>query len=848
MKKTLYLIMLLVLFCNPGLSAITDNANDLIVPLGESYTLFGAKTYINSVQITGTLYVKAYDGTTDSGKLELISTSVNVSGIINANGKGYPKNQGAGKGVIVGGYASGGGYGGNGGMSYGSIPGGSAYGSIKDPYDLGSGGGAFAAGGGSEAGSGGGAIKIRSTGIVRIDGIISSEGSMPGYGSTGGSGGSVYIIASQLEGSGAISASGSAATGQFGGGGGGRIAIYYIQNNFTGIIKAYGGLVGYGGTNYLGGAGTIFTKGSIQTNGDLKVDNNNNLGNLTPFVDGQYSFDNINVLNKGRLEISSGDTINAGNFNIQASGTGYSSGNVILTQEMKVDANGTMYQSGANINCNKLTIGNLGTYYLDSKLTLSEFKILSGGILTHSAGILGFDLTAGSITIDNGGSINAVGKGYPKNQGTGKGVVVGGYASGGGYGGNGGMSYGSISGGSVYGSIKEPYDFGSGGGAFAVGGGSEAGSGGGAIKIRSTGTVRIDGSIKSEGSLPGYGSTGGSGGSVYIIASQLEGSGAISASGSAATGQFGGGGGGRIAIYYIQNNFTGIIKAYGGLVGYGGTNYLGGAGTIFTKGSIQTNGDLKVDNNNNLGNLTPFVDGQYSFDNINVLNKAQLDIKTGNTLNVTQEFKVNANGIVNDHGGAFSASTLTIGNLGTFILDINMSVTDLKILSGGILTHSAGILGFDLTAENIFIEYGGSISATGKGFPVNQGPGIGGVYNGTSGGGAGYGGNGGALYTAVGGPAYGSAEQPISLGSGGTGSTGGAGGGAIKLNVNSVLHLEGNINVNGNNNSASGGSVYIITKNICGSGNISADGGSGYGGGGEAGSRYIITIGIIMEY
>ena len=41
---------------------LTDNANDLIVPEGATYELYGCHTYANSIEILGTLMVKPYDG------------------------------------------------------------------------------------------------------------------------------------------------------------------------------------------------------------------------------------------------------------------------------------------------------------------------------------------------------------------------------------------------------------------------------------------------------------------------------------------------------------------------------------------------------------------------------------------------------------------------------------------------------------------------------------------------------------------------------------------------------------------------------------------------------------------
>lgn len=70
------------------------------------------------------------------------------------------------------------------------------YGNITTPTDFGSGGSASA---------GGGAIKIKASGILRVDGTISSTG-VVSCGS--GAGGSVWLEADILSGYGSISANG----------------------------------------------------------------------------------------------------------------------------------------------------------------------------------------------------------------------------------------------------------------------------------------------------------------------------------------------------------------------------------------------------------------------------------------------------------------------------------------------------------------------------------------------------------------------------------------------------------------------------------------------------------------
>jgi hypothetical protein len=90
------------------------------------------------------------------------------------------------------------------------------------------------------------------TGILSNDGIISANGasSSGAVQGGGGAGGSVYVTAGSLLGSGSFTANGGA--GGEGSGGGGRVAVYYGANsNFTGFTTstATGGTTGTAGAN-----------------------------------------------------------------------------------------------------------------------------------------------------------------------------------------------------------------------------------------------------------------------------------------------------------------------------------------------------------------------------------------------------------------------------------------------------------------------------------------------------------------------------------------------------------------------------------------------------------------------
>ncbi|MCP4711370.1 MAG: hypothetical protein GY869_22350, partial [Planctomycetes bacterium] len=184
-----------------------------------------------------------------------------------------------------------------------------------------------------------------------------------------------------------------------------------------------------------------------------------------------------------------------------------------------------------------------------------------------------------------------------------------------------------------------------------------------------------------------------------------------------------------------------------------------------------------------------------------------------------------------------------------------------NISSTNALGEWAGV-GVQINASNIIVAADASINADGQGDKIfgsnseGNGPG-GGVFADYYGGGGGHGGNGGNGYggNADGGSSYGDAFVPEELGSAGAcGTTGttpvGYGGGAIRLEVQDTLTLDGSISAHGNNGGVyraaggAGGSVLAhIYNELTGSGNFTADGGdggeqSGGGGGGRIAVYY----------
>ena len=115
---------------------------------------------------------------------------------------------------------------------------------------------------------------------MRVDGTVTANGANGvNERSGGGSGGSIWLSATNFTGTGLLSANGGAGEpAQGGGGGGGRISLWYDTNGFSGISLARGG-----GGYACGGAGTIYTRVNSQSTGQVLVDNGGGSGRARRF-------------------------------------------------------------------------------------------------------------------------------------------------------------------------------------------------------------------------------------------------------------------------------------------------------------------------------------------------------------------------------------------------------------------------------------------------------------------------------------------------------------------------------------------------------------------------------------
>jgi RHS repeat-associated protein len=338
------------------------------------------------------------------------------------------------------------------------------------------------------------------SGTLTNNGSISTNG---GFGPTalgsgnsgGGSGGSIYISTSVITGTGSISA--DAGTGVVSGGGG-RVAVYFNTN--TGFNPAYITASGTGGGAQPGSVMFI-----------------NNTTNSLLIPGGQLVMDQDSTLKFNAISLQNGTSLVMG-------------GGATLTA------------------LDTLSLTGNSTIFMHSKNITSPSRVID------SWNGQGATIVARNMTIDVGSSINADGQGY-----SGTGCIASGDGPGGGplycnNSGNGG-SYGGRGGGvsqafmTLYGSAASPVDLGSGGsGGYLTGLG---GAGGGVVRLIVEESLAHNGIISANGNNAYLYSGGGSGGSIYITAGMISGSGSVTAKGGASDCA---GGGGRIALYFVTNN------------------------------------------------------------------------------------------------------------------------------------------------------------------------------------------------------------------------------------------------------------------------------------------------------
>ena len=722
------------------------------------------------------------------------------------------------------------------------------YGSVTDPRDLGSGGGAH---NDVDGGDGGGRVLIVADTIAN-DGVIRANGDLASASRAGmGSGGTVNLTVRRLEGAGSIAANGGTKNGADNvGGGGGRIAIRYSEV----LALPLANVQALGGDGFYadGGHGTVFVKATSQAFGDLVVDG---FGHAQPAdtttIPGGITFNNIMLRNAAQAVSDSGVTVA-----------------------------GTLSLSG-------------------------------GAMLTHSAeSEFGLRITAAQVVVEAGSAIDVTGRGYRggrsfEEAGRTLGDVTGaGQHNGGSYGGLGAHAASvSEQPGLVYGDPKRPDRLGSGGGAHND---VDGGDGGGYVRIVASSAVVVDGAVRADGGIAGASQAGmGSGGSIWITTSRLAGTGTITANGGTKNGADNtGGGGGRIALYADFVDATANLNGLRNITAVRGRGFYdspaGSAGTVFMQLTGQADGDLIVDDNvvgataptgTPLNLIGPGTTAAVTADTLTtdgfvpLLPNGVVGLRLNPDTTQTETFQIATNTAStmtvvtpNEHGVAF-ASVAGVGaryrgvwrfdNLqfrrgGQLEVGDQLEVTDtLALVENGLLTHPQTTTTYeatlDLNVGMLTIDTSSRIDVTGRGYMGGRtfeeaGRTLGNAFGAGRHNGGSYGGLGGHDPSVAEQPnlVYGSVTDPRDLGSGGGAHNdvdGGDGGGRILIVADTIAN-DGVIRANGDLASASragmgsGGTVNLTVRRLEGAGSIAANGGTKNGadnvggGGGRIAIRY----------
>ncbi|MFQ5493024.1 MAG: LamG-like jellyroll fold domain-containing protein [Candidatus Dojkabacteria bacterium] len=625
--------------------------------------------------------------------LNLDNLTIDSGGIISADGRGFGSESGPGPGAFGDREGGGGGHGGYGGQRVGA--GGAPYDDIKQPTQLGSGGGR---GGGlvgqkTSGATGAGAIKLIVAGTATIDGTITAIGNngttnAHGAQSGGGAGGSIWLetdILTTTAGTPLITVNGGNGYSDAGAGAGGRVAVYVhttddLNIDTSTVVEARSGNGTYGG------AGTLYYEGPSQIPGQGKVivDNKGRNGRRAAIsgVAQTYDFENINLIGYGDLELTDpNSTINlnstaglTGDGTAQLVTYGIINGppvNALSNAGVFIETGGTLITSpSVTVTNSEVTIK--GTWQDIVDLTLAA----DGDLILYptATGAVNGDFTFGDVTVSSTSTISFIGdtannqgpgllldnfslaeggvvtadvRGYGSESGPGRGYMGDKEGGGGGYGGYGGQRIGA--GGVPYGDFGQPTQLGSGGGRGkgSVNQQTAGATGGGAIKIIATDTVTIDGLITAVGgngttNAHGAQSGGGSGGSIWISADVLTKTGGtgpvINANGGNGYSDAGAGGGGRIALYaHTTDDFT--FDSLSTVQARTGNGTYGGAGTLYYEGPSQTPGEgLVIVNNAGRNGRSAGISGigeTYNFEQIQLTEYGDLELTDpGSTVNL----------------------------------------------------------------------------------------------------------------------------------------------------------------------------------------------------------------------
>ena len=544
------------------------------------------------------------------------SLTVAAGAYIDVSGKGsYPR------GVIS--PTVGGGYGGASGGS--TTVYGESYGNVLEPSDVGF---SVRCDGGCTAAEpyawAGGAAWIEVAGDAILNGAVKSDGfSIWGWNASWGPGGSVYIKAASLSGSGSITANGGGAGGSNNNqcGAGGRISILLTGTDTLGLST--NNITAYGESEYSkqAGCGTIVLRTPSSTNGTLFIKQKSGLYGAyaarpfrlftTPIPAGQtWAFDSIVFDNAGILRVGPGTTLALPNGLASVAGHSFEGG--ILLDGGMLDIPNTaetahvLHNGPWTFQPNSNFVFN-GTVTVQGNAAIGAFELSN---FTNNYAVCDVSVT-GNLTVASDGAIRLVDGG----------LLSGTVFPATGSGAHGGQPAGSFTNDYAYDSVYRP---------ALPGNGGAQNPGGGVLLLDVSGALTVDGKIDA-GTTSG-GNFYGAAGSLDIRAGSLSGTGSIKADGAPCSNwsvwYVAVGAGGRVSVRlvgtgatfsdYWTTNITALGVTYYG--GDGSRMHSSSAGTVYLQDASQAEGfgTIRIVNNgskyNNtiaITNVTPFPSSCY---------------------------------------------------------------------------------------------------------------------------------------------------------------------------------------------------------------------------------------------
>lgn len=572
------------------------------------------------------------------------------------------------------------------------------YGNVYAPEEIGSGGESD----NNNTSSGGGAVKLAVKGAAVIDGTIAANacsqrlnGNNPekGY----GAGGSVFITAGSISGSGIVDVSArpnglteTAYTDYPGSGG--RMALVATSGEVSipfAKLRANGSV-----GSYSAGAGTIFVKNSTDANGSLLVGNDAvNWSFKVRYVrkDGctcvkpgeTWTFDHVYVRDSGILSVPANATLSLpGGFESVSSltdsstpfcGILYLGGTIALpAREEHVLSSGWMFMAAEPFTIN-------GDVRLSSHASIGSFQLYADSVAAYPACTV---TVTGDMTVESEASLYAKSRG---RRGSDESPDTGYHG-------------GSVASGTrhllVYDSILYPTLGGTGG--RSKGDMGNTNPGGGAIVLTVGGALTLNGNADAGTSAVSGDHHRGGAGTINITAGTIAGAGSIAANGANGTSGStrGAGGGGRVAVRLTDAgatfaNFSGSITAEGNNANSKSLDYGSSAGTVYLQDGNTANGagTIKVANLSGC-TATGAKTGFPSLSNgepIDDLTNAKLEISNNSTVILIADVKMS---------GLEIASGSKLDLYGKKLTVKSAKVGDTKLAPGTYAADNAAVSGF----------------------------------------------------------------------------------------------------------------------------------------------------------